>query len=277
MKKHTMPNRSACLVALCAVIVSVSSSTLLAQRQVVDGHIPPVAAQLQPIGRMLPSEKLQLAIGLPLVNQSGLSLLLQEIYDPASTLYHRYLSPNEFANQFGPNESDYAKLIAFVEANGLTVTGTYSNRMLLDVSGAVADIERVFHMKMNFYHDPKEDRTFYAPDADPVLEFGVSILDVSGLENYTRAVPLFRIKPGNEQGPEPLAGSGPSGSYAGNDFRAAYAPGIGLTGTGQSVGLLEFDGYTANDITYYEATNGLPQVPTQNVLLDGADGGPARE
>jgi len=34
----------------------------------------------------------------------------------------------------------------------------------------------------------------------------------------------------------------------GHDFRAAYLPGVTLDGSGQSVALLEFDGYYSNDI-----------------------------
>jgi hypothetical protein len=58
----------------------------------------------------------------------------------------------------------------------------------------------------------------------------------------------------------------------GNDFRAAYLPGVSLTGSGQTVGLLEFDGYAASDIASYEGQAGLPAVPLSNVLLDGYDG-----
>src|SRR2546430_12279093 len=41
----------------------------------------------------------------------------------------------------------------------------------------------------------------------------------------------------------------PNGTYLGNDFRAAYVPGVTLTGAGQSVGLVEFDGFYTSDIT----------------------------
>ena len=67
-------------------------------------------------------------------------------------------------------------------------------------------------------------------------------------------------------------GSGPGGSYMGSDFRKAYVPGTTLNGSGQIVGLLQFDGYHASDITTYEGLAGLPNVPLENVLLDGFDG-----
>src|SRR5262249_55570090 len=52
-------------------------------------------------------------------------------------------------------------------------------------------------------------------------------------------------------------------------------PGLALNGAGQSVGLLELDGYFASDIAAYEAFNGIPNVPLQNVLLDGFNGTPS--
>ena len=60
----------------------------------------------------------------------------------------------------------------------------------------------------------------------------------------------------------------------GKDFRNAYVPGVTLTGTGQSVGLLAFEAFYTNDITKYESMAGLPNVPIQVVLVDGFNGIP---
>ncbi len=65
-----------------------------------------------------------------------------------------------------------------------------------------------------------------------------------------------------------VAGSGPSGDFIGPDFRNAYAPGVTLTGQGQSVGLLEFDGFFSADPAAYKAKFGL-NVPVQVVTLNG--------
>ena len=61
----------------------------------------------------------------------------------------------------------------------------------------------------------------------------------------------------------------------GKDFRAAYIPDTLLNGSGQVVGLLQYDGYTASDITYYESVAGLPSITLSNVLIDGASGLPS--
>jgi len=147
--------------------------------------------------------------------------------------------------------------------------------MLLDVSGAVADVEEAFHVKMQVYQHPTEARTFYAPDSQPSLDLATPVLDVSGLQNYSHPRPRMVVRPMvSGQKALPNAGSGFGGTYLGKDFRAAYVPDTTRTGAGQVVGLLQFDGYTSSDITYYENLAGLPSVTLSNVLLDGFGGQP---
>ena len=259
-----------------ALFFSAVCPGIAAGRQVLHGHVPPAVARfnLQPMGQPPATKSLHLAIGLPLRNQEVLAHLIQQLYDPASTSYRQYLTPEQFTEQFGPTEQDYQKVIAFAERNGLTVTGTSANRVLLDVRGSVADIEKTFQVTMRIYRHPTENRTFYAPDVEPSVESGVPVLDVSGLSDYEipRPKSLQVVPQLNSANVAPNAGSGPSGYYRGNDFQAAYLPGVALNGAGQTVGLLEFDGYYPGDITTYESQSGLTNVPLQNVLLDGYSG-----
>ncbi len=258
------------------VVMMFARPVCAAERQVVHIHMPAAAAHLQPLGPMGSSQPLNLAIGLPLRNQETLNNLLEQIYDPASPNYHHFLTPEQFTAQFGPSEQDYQAVIAFAKANGLTVMAEHSNRLLVDVSGSVADIERVLHVRMQVYQHPTENRTFYAPDVEPSLDLAVPILGISGLNNYSLPRPHYVVKPLVQgQAVAPNAGSGPGGTYMGKDFRAAYAPDTMLDGSGQVVGLLQFDGYTASDITYYESQAGLPSVTLSNVLIDGASGLPS--
>ncbi|HEV2695598.1 MAG TPA: protease pro-enzyme activation domain-containing protein, partial [Verrucomicrobiae bacterium] len=239
-------------------------------------HRPAALKSLPPIGRVSSTNRLNLAIGLPLRNTGILSNLLQQIYDPNSANYHRYLTPVQFADRFGPTESDYKALMTFALSNHLQVTATHSNRVLLDVSGSAADMEHAFHVTLHTYRHPTEKRTFFAPDTEPSLALTVPVLHISGLDNYALPKPHLVIQPLiNGQNASPNAGSGPTNTYMGNDFRAAYVPNTTLNGSGQTVGLLQFDGYTANDITYYENQAGLPNVPLQNILVDGANGNPS--
>jgi subtilase family serine protease len=248
------------------------------------GHVPAIVSQSHDLGRLPATTTLTLAIGLPMQNQEALTNLLQQIYDPASTNYHRYLSPEQFTAQFGPSEQDYQAVIQFAQANGLVVTGTHPNRMLVDVSGKVSAVEKALHITMHSYSHPSLARTFFAPDMEPSVPSTLSIQDISGLDSYRRPVPNIKFKPAS-QSPgatsgakssvvTPNAGSGPSGNYIGNDFRNAYVPGTALNGSGQTIALVQFDGYFASDIVAYENLAGRTNIPLQNVLIDGFNGLP---
>ncbi len=252
-----------------------------AGRQDLRRHVPAAVARLglMPAGRLPGTNRLNLAIGLPLRNTNVLSKLLQDIYDPASPLFRHYLTPEQFTGQFGPTRQDYDAVVQFAKSHGLQITATHSNRLLLDVAGQVADIEAAFQVTLRTYPHPREQRVFYAPDVEPSLDLAVPVLHISGLDNYVVPHPMsLRNTPlSGSTGAVPATGSGPAGTYLGKDFRAAYVPGVSLTGSGQVVGLLEGDGYYTNDITSYDSQAGLPDVPLKNVLLDGFDGTPGSD
>lgn len=240
------------------------------------GHVPEPVKKLTPTGNLPATNELRLAIGVPLRDPAGLDKFITELYDPASPNYRRYLTPTEFAARFGPTEGDYAAVKHFALANGLKITGESASRLLLDVSGPVPAVESTFHIKLKKFQHPTEAREFFAPDAEPSVAVDLPVADVQGLSDYVRPHP--RLRKSHTQAVAAKTGSAPggSGSYFGNDFRNAYVPGVTLTGAGQQVGLLQFDGYYANDIAAYaqQAGGERTNIVIQKVLLDGYDGTP---
>src|SRR4030095_3156112 len=119
-------------------------------------HVPTEMAngQAKMLGHLPATQQLKLNIALPLRNEDELDDLLQKLYDPKSGLYHQFLSVEEFTARFGPTEQDYSEVERFAEENGLRVTGTYENRMVLNVTGSAGNIEKAFHVKMNSYKHP---------------------------------------------------------------------------------------------------------------------------
>ena len=246
-----------------------------AERQPLPGCMPAAAACLRPIGFLPDAARLNLTFGMPLRHKEALAGLLQQIYDPASPKFHQYLSPSEFTDQFGPTKQDYQALISFARSNHFQVTGLHPNRTLLEASASVADIRRALRVNIRVYQHPTESRTFYAPDADASIEADMPVLTVEGLDNFY--VPRANLKkmPASPPGSaEPFGGSVPGGGYMGKDFRTAYAPGVALTGAGQTAALVEFDGYYPSDIAAYEKKAGLASVTLSNVLIDGFNGVP---
>ena len=252
--------------SLALLLLSVAS--LAAQdRQTLQTGVPG-SARSQRLGLLPSTNRLQLSIGLPLRNKNELTTLFQQVYDRSSTNFHRYLTPEQFAQQFGPTEHDYQNVINYAKSNRLKVVRTFANRALVDVAGSVADVEAMFHVKMGAYQHPAENRQFYAPDVAPSVDAAMPILYAAGMDNYV--IPHHnghRIRLDTSRGPMPRGGSDPkSGLYMGNDFRHAYLPGTQLNGSGQVVGLFEPQGYTPGDILAYENYAGLPHVLVSNVL-----------
>ncbi len=243
-------------------------------------HVPAeiAARHLQPTGYLADTNRLHLAIGLPLRDKAGLDKFLKQLYDPNSPGFRHYLSVDEFTRRFAASQADYDALRNFAVNNNLTVTAVHPNHILLSVDASVADIRRVFHVNIRTYKHPLEDRQFYAPDSEPTINLPVRVLHISGLDNYVIPHPLSQkvrtVKNRNNRlgggtGNAPLSGSGPDASYYGYDFRNAYTPGVSLIGTGQNAALFEYDGYYTSDITSYEQFSGLPPVKLVNVPIDG--------
>jgi subtilase family serine protease len=221
------------------------------------------------VERLPAKQSMRLNIALPLRNEFELDELLKQIYDPHSPSYHKFLSVEEFTERFGPSQEDYDAVISFAKANGLIVTGTATNRMIVDVIGPVANIERAFHVNMGVYRHPTENRNFYSPDWEPTADIRGTLWHITGLDNFSIPHPASLKR--NTIAKSNLTGSGPSGYFIGSDMRAAYYGGTALTGSGQSVGLVEFAGYNVNDVINYFNNVGQPlNVSIVGVSTDGS-------
>ena len=237
------------------------------------GHVPTAAVRQADSGRWPATNQLSLAIGLPPRDAAALDEFVRELYDPASPHFHQFITPQEFAARFGPSEADYATVKNFAQTNGFTVTGTHDNRLVLDVRADAARIERALHINLRKFQHPTEAREFFAPDVDPTVDAAIPVEHIAGLDNFSLPRPMSVVRPltGTAAKIAPHAGSGSGGSYVGNDFRASYAPGSALTGSGQSVALLQFDGYYASDIAAYINLAGLTNYPVAltNIAVNG--------
>jgi len=239
-------------------------------RQVLSGHLPAVVRGLKPVGSLPNETMLDLILGLPHRQPSKLTEFIKEVCNPESPRFRQFLTPAEFTLLFAPSEADYQAVIAFARSQQFEVVASVQNRTLLHVRCSAAAIAKAFQTTLCIYHHPKSQRTFFAPDVDPSIEHGLPILHITGLDDATElgSGPLE-----SGSAPMPSAGSGGNGSLTAVDLRAAYAPGVSLTGAGQTVGILSFGAYNEGDINLYAAKNGMSPVPIQNIDLPGFNAG----
>jgi subtilase family serine protease len=267
-------------ISLLTIIMIVSCATLVAQAQsqsLPTRHTREVTlnGQAPLVGHLPATQSMRLVLVLPHRNQTELDNLLKELYDPYSATYRKFLTVEEFTARFGPSQEDYDSVIRFAEANGFAVVGTSRNRMNLDVTGSVANIERAFHLTMGVYQHPTESRSFFAPDREPTADLAVQLWHITGLDNYSIPKPGFvrRDASAAQVKSNATTGSGPSASFLGSDMRAAYYvngnASATLTGSGQSLGLFELAGTDLTDLTtYYTNVGQTNNVPITLLSVD---------
>jgi subtilase family serine protease len=243
--------------------------------KVLPGHVPPGVPALISKGRLPATNQLRLAIGLPMRDRAGLDNFVAQVSDPANPNFRHFLTREQLTARFGPTPQDYEAVKEFAVANGLAIAATGANRLLLEVTGPAASMEKAFHITLRTYRHPTEARDFFAPDTEPAVDAALPVADIQGLTDYWLPRPRLMRKMTDAT---PKSGTAPdgSGNLFGDDFRRAYVPGTTLTGARQSVGVLEFSAYYPSDISNYanQAGNGRTNTVIEPVLLGGFNGVP---
>jgi xanthomonalisin len=143
-------------------------------------HVPlaVVLGSAQRKAELPAGQRLKIELNLQVRNQEGLDQLLQKLYDPASLLYHQYLSVQDYTERFGPTQADYDTVVSWARAKGFTISDTPANRRFVAVEGSVDVVNRALNVKMTSYRHPTEDREFFAPDREPSPDLSVPLLQL---------------------------------------------------------------------------------------------------
>jgi kumamolisin len=244
-----------------------SSSVTPSGRRVLSGHLAPVLSRYKPLRATAKNSQLQLSISLNLRNRDALTALLAAQNDPTSPMFHHYLTPQEFTDEFGPTQQTVDNVVAYLRGQGINVKSVSANRTLVDAAGSVANVEHAFGVTLQDYSF--HGRTVYAPNTDPSLpaSIGDAVLNIAGLDNvaqYHHSALAVKEQPH----------TGPGGGYTPSELRTAYDVNSlisnGDNGSGQTTAIFELDGYTPSDVNQYLSNYGLGSGKYSNVLVDGA-------
>ena len=251
-----------------------------AQQPLLTHHVREEVAngKAQLVGQLPATQTLHFDIVLPLSDRAGLQSFVQDVQDPTSSSYRRFLTPEEFTARFGPSQENWETLIAFAKASGFEIISGDLEGRDLRLTGTVANIERAFHVTLGNYQDLTDGRTFFAVDREPTVDLPFQLWHITGLDNDSRPHPMYVKKSdyAKAHGIDPdkvvshaTTGSGPSASFLGSDMRAAYYGGTALTGSGQTIGLFEFLGTDLADLTTYYKNVGQTEPYTPTLISTG--------
>jgi subtilase family serine protease len=120
----------------------------------------------------LPMERMLLVMKRSPEQESALRHLIDDQQDKGSLDYHKWLTPEQLGEQFGPNDSDLQTVTAWLQARGFQVTSLSKGRTAIEFSGSANQVQAAFHTSIHKYVVNGESHTFGASDSAPVQVTG---------------------------------------------------------------------------------------------------------
>ena len=227
------------------------------QTIVLQGQIDPRASAQNDQGPVEPSMQLSYAT-LLLAPSPDLEAFLRDLQNPASPSYHRWLSPEQFADKFGLGNPDIAKLTAWLESQGLKVNDIARGRHWITFSGSASQISKAFGTELHRYLVDGETHFANATAPSIPAAFANVVSAVNGLND-------FRLKSMSLKAlPLPAYDSGGSHYLAPDDLATIYdiTPlyNAGFTGAGQALVVVGESDLDVSDVQAFRATFNLPPI-----------------
>jgi len=192
-------------------------------------------------GRLAPAQKLRVVLGLRPPKMAEEEAFLVELQTRGSKNFRKFLTPEQWNARFAPAAADEQAVVDWAEANGLTVTRRYANRLIVDVEGTSEAFEKAFAVQMNQYK--LNGNVEFSNDHDLVIpgQLAGILHSVTGLNSIQR---MHSPHEGNIHNSPIYSSASPSAGgtshYANGDhaaYEAAMKAAAARTGTDPSLKL----------------------------------------
>jgi subtilase family serine protease len=120
--------------------------------------------------------------------EESLQALLAAQQEPSSPGYHQWLTPAQFGQQFGMSAADLARVSAWLQQEGFTVTSVAESGNAIGFTGSVASAERTFQRQIHNYTVKGETHYANSTQISIPAALGGLVNSVHGLDNV-------RLKP----------------------------------------------------------------------------------
>jgi subtilase family serine protease len=262
----------------CALLMLLAASMARAENLVaLAANHPDAAADLAATGNTAPPyQALQMEIYLKPRNQAQLQQLLQEQQDPKSPNYHKWLTPDEYAQEFGPTAADVSQVSNWLTSQGFTVTSASASQRRVTFTGIVATAQAAFNVSIAASSNGKK----FGNTEDPQVPASLApkIGYVAGLDNLHGTLwnEFVDDPPFNNQSGDPSTTPffGPNDIRSFNDETPLLNG--GFDGTGQCVALSEGSDVDQASLGEFDTIFGLPAFTVgTNFIGVYPDGQPA--
>jgi uncharacterized protein (TIGR03437 family) len=236
---------------------------------VLTGHVPPRARpefDRGPVTPLLPIPAVTIYFKLSASQQAALQRLLANQQNPASADFHKWLTPEEYAERFGLSQNDLNKVTAWLQSRGFEVQRVARGRTWIEFNGSAQQMENAFHTQIRQYLE--NGQLYYANSTDPSIPAALSdlVLGLRGLDN-------FRLKPRGRLGGQAPRNTTTNGEHqiAPDDFATIYDVTplftAGIDGTGQKLVIVGQTDIDLSDIQAFRSRFNLPAINLQQILV----------
>lgn len=282
----------------CAAFLTIGSSSTMAQteahqvdrafRRIIPGSTHPLATPRLDVGAVDPNAKMErmlLVLGASAEQERQLRTLLDSQQTKGSADYHHWLSPEEFANRFGPAQENVEKVKGWLQQHGFNVAGVARGGRWVEFSGSVRQVESAFQTQMRQYQVAGRIHTANSTDISVPSELS-SIRGIFSLHDFTSKPMLtnqYTVRRDTSGRLVPLdpnfTTSEANATFhflTPNDYANIYGLSSlyngGFDGTGQTIAIVARSNIYLADVEIFRQAFGLPfNDPT--VIVSGPDPG----
>lgn len=147
------------------------------------GNVSPLLADSVVLGAAPLDMPIEVVMALKLRNSAELDQFLADVQDPASPVFHQFLTQDEFNARFAPTADQEAAVEAFLVGHGFTITQTFANRLLVAGQAPVGLVQETFgvHVASVLYNDQVKYASLEEPTVPSTL--APLLVGVLGLDN----------------------------------------------------------------------------------------------
>lgn len=187
--------------------------------------------------------------------EQALEQFIDQLHDPNSPSFHKWLTAEEFGREFGPAPQDIDAVVNWLLTHGFQIGTVYKSGMLIDFAGTAAQVRDAFHTEIHRYNVDGVEYTANA--SDPEIPAGLEpvVMGPASLYSFRRHAHLKRAHL-----TETFDG-GTQYYLTPSDFATIYnvSPvwAAGITGKGQRVAVLEDSDMLMSDWQTFVSDFGL--------------------
>jgi uncharacterized protein (TIGR03437 family) len=230
-----------------------------------NGNLRPAALRRNDLGRMNRAETLP-AMTLCLKpspnQQTELREVLEDQQNPASQLFHRWLTPEAFADRFSLSQEDIAATLDWLRSQGFTPGNVARSRKWITFGGTAGQVEDAFQTEIHRYR--LDGRNHFANAQEPSLPAALADV-VSGIDGLDDLSPeTIRPEITSPTGVHTLAPDDLATIY---DITPIYQSGI--DGAGETIAVMGSSAFNAAalaDVAAFRSRFNLPPNVPRVVL-----------